>query len=304
MEGRHQILPLGGREEVQAEIDRFLRGLATDGRHTDNTVTAYRSDLQQLREYLIATIGESSWTDATPGVMQSYVQYLWSRSYAASTVARKLSALRSFFCFLLDQSLIDSDPLATVGTPRVNRPRPEPLPQEAVTRLLSLSAQDVTPSSLRDRALVELLYATGLRASEVVMLEVEDVSLASSTVRCLNRGRERLIPLPPRTKEALEAYLSRGRLHFVQDREERALFLNYRGKRLTRQGLWLVLQRCAKEAGLDCRVNPQALRHSFATHLLSRGAEVTAVQELLGHVSRYTTRAYTQSREKPDASLE
>ena len=308
-----------GGGEVQAEIDRFLCGLAAERGCTVNTIAAYRNDLQQLREYLVLTIEEGSWADVTPDVVRSYVQYLWDRDYAASTVARKSSALRSFFRFLLDQSLINSDPLAAIGMPRVNRPRPESLPQEAVARLLALPAQDMMPPSLRDRALLELLCATGLRASEVVRLEVEDVSLASSTVRCLSRGRERLIPLSPRAQEALETYLARGRLRFLQNRGERALFLNYRGQRLTRQGLWLLVQRYAKEAGLDFRVNPQALRHSFAAHLLSEGVEMTELQELLGHASLHTTRAYADKvdadrgdtddvgahlQEKQDASYE
>lgn len=289
---------------MQAEIDRFLCGLAVERGRTANTIAAYRNDLQQLREYLMHTLDEGSWADVTPDVVRSYVWYLWDRGYAASTVARKLSAIRSFFRFLLDQNLIHSAPLATIAMPRVDRPPPESLPSEAVARLLALPAQDMTPTGLRDRALLELLYATGLRASEVVRLEVEDVSLASSTVRCLTRGRERLIPLPPRAEEALEAYLARGRLHFLQDREERALFLNYRGQRLTRQGLWLLVQGYAKEAGLDFRVNPQALRHSFAAHLLSEGVEMTEVQELLGHASLHTTLAYAHLQEKRDASHE
>lgn len=289
---------------MQTEIDRFLGGLAVEEHCTANTIAAYRNDLQQLREYLTYTIEESSWAGVTPEAMQSYVQHLWSRGYAASTVARKLSALRSFYRFLSDQSVVDSDPLAAVGTPTVNRPQPEPLPREAVARLLALPTQDTTPPSLRDRALLELLYTTGLKASEVVMLGVEDVSLASSTLRCLTRGRERLIPLPPRTKEALEAYLARGRLHLLQNRDERGLFLNYRGQRLTRQGLWLLVQGYAKEAGLDGRVSPQTLRHSYAAQLLSEGVQLTEVQELLGHVALHTTRAYTQLQEKPDASPE
>jgi integrase/recombinase XerD len=289
---------------VQAEVDRFLRELAVADDCAANTIAAYRNDLQQLREYLTSTAEESSWADVTPDVVQTYVHYLWSRGYAASTVARKVSALRSFFRFLFDQSLVQSDPLATIAPPKVARPRPGSLSREDVARLLALASQDTTPSSLRDRALLEVLYTTGLKASEVVMLEVEDVSLASSTVRCLTRGGERLIPLPPRTREALEVYLVRGRLYYLQDHAEQALFLNYRGQRLTRQGLWLLVQRYATEAGLDHRVSPQTLRHSFAAQLVSEGVEIAEVQELLGHVSRHTTRVYAQSEEKPDASPE
>jgi len=284
---------------VQAEIDRFLDGLAVERRYAVNTIAAYRNDLQQLKTFLVRCIEGGSWADVTTDVMQAFVRYLWDRGYAASTVARKVSAVRSFFRFLLDQRLISSDPLSDIGAPKVERARPKPLPQGVLDRLLSLTAQDTTPAGLRDRALLELLYTTGLRASEVVRLEVGDVSLASSTVRCLSRGKERLVPLPSRAQEALEAYLSRGRLHLLQDREERALFLNHRGRRLTRQGVWLLVRGYAEEVGLDLKVNPQSLRRSFALRLLSEGVRETEVQELLGHISVHTTRSYADATDVP-----
>ena len=276
---------------MQAEIERFLAGLVGEG-CTANTIAAYRNDLQQLKGYLVQYAAANLWASVTPDEARSYMLYLWDRGYAVSTVARKVSAIRSFFHFLLDQNLITSDPLTTIGTPRVDRSKPESLPPKAMDQLLIHSSHKDTPIALRDQALLELLRATGLRASEVVRLEVEDVSFASSTVCCLSRGRERLIPLPVRAREALDAYASRGRIHLLRDRNEGALFLNHRGGRLTRQGLWLLVQGYAKRAGLKCKVNPQALRHSFATRLLSEGVKVVEVQELLGHVSLHTTQAY------------
>ena len=289
---------------MQAEIDRFLRELEVEGKYTANTIAAYRNDLHQLREYLVQATEDGPWAEVTSDVVRSYVVWLWDRGYATATVARKLSATRSFFRFMLDRGLIHSDPMATISTPTVKRSRVECLPLEAIARLLALATGDMTPIGLRDRALLELLCATGLRASEVVSLAVEDVSLASATVRCLSRGRERLVPLFARARRALDSYLAQGRLHLLQNREERALFLNYRGQRLTRQGLWLLVQRYAKEAGLDFRITPQALRNSFAAHLLSEGVAMTELQELLGHASLHTTRFYTHLQEKGDASDE
>lgn len=287
-----------------AEMDRFLRWLAEEAGYTDNTISAYRNDLQQLQEYLIRTAGGNFWAEVTPPVIQNYIHHMRDRGYAASTVARKVAAIRSFFRFLLDRGLVKSDPMAAIGMLTVSRPRPEPLPREAVARLLALPAQDTTPIVLRDWALLELLYATGLRASEVLNLDVDDVSLASSTARCLSKGKERLIPLPPRAKEALEAYLSRGRLHLLRDREERALFLNYRGQRLTRQGLWLLMHGYAKEAELDFKVNPQILRYSFVANLIAERVEIRELQELLGHAHLHTTRVYARLSEERDGSQE
>jgi len=287
---------------VQAEIDRFLRELEVEGKYTANTIAAYRNDLYQLRQHLMHAIEDGSWAEVAPEKVASYVEFLWERGYAIATVARKLSAARSFFRFMLHRGLIHSDPTTTIGTPTVRRFRAQSLPQEAMARLLAAANRDVTPITLRDHALLELLCATGLRASEIVGLAVEDVSLASSTVRCLTRGRERLIPLPARARRALESYLAQGRRHLLQDREERALFLNYRGQRLTRQGLWLLVQEYAKEAGLNLRITPQTLRNSFAASLLSEGVAMTELQELLGHASPHTTRFYARSPETEDAA--
>jgi integrase/recombinase XerD len=286
---------------VQAEIDQFLDWLALEEHCTANTVAAYRNDLQQLRQHL-AHLGEvDSWAHVTPEMMQSYLRHLWGRGYASSTVSRKLSALRSFFRFLTNRDISHSDPLAAFVTPVISRSVPQPLQHDAVIRLLALPSRKMSPSSIRDRALLELLYATGLKVSEVVRLEVEDVSIASSTLRCAARGRERLIPLPLPTKEALDIYITQGRIQFLQDRDESALFLNYRGRRLSRQGLWLLVQKYAKEAGLDGGVSPQMLRRSYAAHLLSEGVQLTEVQELLGHVALHTTRAYAGPPEGADA---
>ena len=294
---------------MQAEIHQFLDVLRAERHYASNTIAAYRNDLRQLEAFLTHHAGGLGWPRVTPDIARSFVQHLWDRGYSASTVARKVSATRSFFDFLLDQHVVAAHPLDDIGTPRVDRSSPEPLPEAAIERLLALSGQEMTPAALRDRALLTLIYATGLRASEVVRLDVEDVSVASSMVRCLSRGKERIVPLPARAREALEAYLSRGRRHLLQDQREAALFVNQRGARLTRQGVWLLVQESAAQAGLKLKVNPQMLRQTFARHLLSEGVDLGEVQELMGHTSAYTTQAYVpgsdgQLEEEPDAATD
>jgi integrase/recombinase XerD len=282
---------------VQAEIDRFLDGLQDERQYATNTVAAYRNDLHQLKTFLNDNACEVSWHAVTPDVARDYLNHLWDRGYSPATVARKVSATRSFFDFLLNEQVVSSNPLDPIGTPRVDRPSPDPLPDEAVARLLALPEEGAPPVRLRNRALLAMLYATGLRASEVAGLDVQDVSVASSSVRCLSRGKERIVPLSTQAQEALEAYLSHGRIHLLLDRGEPALFLNQRGERLTRQGVWLLVQEVAEDAGVELKVNPQLLRHTFASHLLSEGVEVGEVQELMGHSSVYTTQAYTLGSE-------
>jgi integrase/recombinase XerD len=286
---------------MQAEIDRFLDVLQAERRYADNTVAAYRNDLHQLTTFLNDNACGLSWRAVTPDVARAFVNYLWDRGYSAATVARKVSATRSFFDFLLSEHVVPSNPLDPIGTPKVDRSSPDPLPEEAIERLLTLPSEGAPPVRLRNRALLAMLYATGLRASEVAGLDVQDVSVASSSVRCLSRGKERIVPLSAQAREALEAYLSHGRIHLLLDRGEPALFLNQRGERLTRQGVWLLVQEAAEDAGLELKVNHQLLRHTFASHLLSEGVEVGEVQELMGHSSIYTTQAYTLGSESPAA---
>ena len=279
---------------MQKKIDAFLDFLQVEKGYTNNTIAAYRNDLTQFAEYVSSQPG-GDWSGVNKDMIIGYILDLKEREYASSTVARKVAAIKSFFHFLASEDVVEDDPTATLDSPKVKKRLPVTLSYEEVTRLLSVPAESDTPKSIRDKALLELLYATGMRVTEIVSLDLEDVNLASATVRVTRGkgGKERIIPMHGRAVEALDRYLSKGRLQLLKDPNERALFLNHRGQRLTRQGLWLIIKHYVHEAGISSEVTPHTLRHSFATHLLNGKADLRHVQELLGHANISTTQIYT-----------
>ena len=279
-------------------IDEFLTHLSGEKGCSENTIVAYRVDLNQFNEYLRRRYGgdeDALWSRVEKHDIISYIMYLkGDREYAAATSARKVAAIRSFFHFLVAEGFIRDDPTATLDSLRVKKHLPKPITVEQVDSLLSGPADLSTPKGLRDQAILELLYATGMRVSELVSLRVDDVNLASASVRCWGKGsKERVIPIHQQAVSTLRDYLERGRAHFVKDAGEKTLFLNMRGKALTRQGLWLIFKAYVEKAGLPSDVTPHTLRHSFATHMLDRNADLINVQKLLGHTSISTTQVYT-----------
>ena len=285
--------------KVRERVDNFLEHLSIEKGYSPNTSVAYKTDLAQFLDYLMALAQERRW--AWAGVEKSdiisYIMHLKEeRQYASSTVARKVAAIKSFFHFLWRAGHISDDPTAALDSPRVEKRLPRVISFEEVKRLLAQPSKDSGAKGLRDRALLHLLYATGMRASEVVSLNLDDLNLASASVRCWGKGsKERIIPIHPQAVEALREYVERGRREFLKPENpgERALFLNWRGRRLTRQGLWLIFKGYAEEAGLPEGVTPHTLRHSFATHMLDGDADLINVQQLLGHASVSTTQIYT-----------
>jgi integrase/recombinase XerD len=279
---------------MQTQVNEFLRFVAVEKGYSEHTVAAYRNDLSQLSEYL-AGEAVSSWQVVGRRHILDYVLYLKSREYAPATVARKIAAVKSFFHFLVADGVLSEDPTVAVDSPPVDKHLPHPLSPAEVAQLLAEPANANTPKAARDRALLELMYATGMRASEVIELEVDAVDLEVGTVRCVGKGnKERVLPLYESAREALDAYLENGRVSLLHGRDEKALFVNHRGQPLTRQGLWLIVKEYAEAAGIRRRVTPHTLRHSFATHMLDGGAGLREVQQLLGHANISSTQVYTK----------
>jgi integrase/recombinase XerD len=288
---------------MQAQIEEFLRFVAVEKGYSSHTVAAYRNDLTQFLAFL-AGEGVFSWQDVDREYVQSYVLYLKKREYAPSTVGRKIAAVKSYFHFLVADGVLRDDPTASVDSPSVDRHLPHPLSREEVARLLAEPARSNTAKGVRDRALLELMYATGMRASEVIQLEVGAVDLEVGTVRCVGKGdKERILPLYERAREALQTYIEGGRVRLLRGRNETTLFVNHRGRPLTRQGLWLIVREYAAAAGLEHNVTPHTLRHSFATHMLDGGAGLRELQQLLGHTNISSTQIYTKvsTRRKREA---
>jgi integrase/recombinase XerD len=284
---------------VERDAERFLAFLVAERGLADHTVAAYRRDLRKYVAFLAAR-GIERPQDVDAGVVRAFVASISASTYGpdatpyrATSVARALSAVRSFHRFLVRESIVDRDATAEVVRPRLPRPLPHPLGVDEVGRLVE--APDLsTPSGLRDRAVLELLYGAGIRVSELTGLDVDDLDLNDGFVRVLGKGgKERDVPMGRHAQAALGAYLTRARPVLAGPRTRGAAFLNARGGRLTRQSCAALVARYATRAGLARHVSPHDLRHSFATHLLEGGADVRVVQELLGHASVATTQIYT-----------
>lgn len=279
-------------------VNGFLNYLAVEKGFSENTTAAYRNDLSQLVSFAeeeAARRGSApSWAGFTRQDMLGYLLNLKERNYAATTVARKVAAAKSFFGFMVAEGRIKENPTQNIGSPRIGRSLPKPVSIGQVRHLLEQPAKLSTPEAKRDRAMLELLYASGMRVSELVALNLDDVDTEDGYVRCFGKGhKERLVPIYRQAALAVKEYMNETRPHLVHGAEEEALFVNLRGERLTRQGLWQILKGYVKSAGLDAGVTPHTLRHSFATHMLSGGADLRSVQELLGHANISTTQVYT-----------
>lgn len=283
---------------VKEDIERFLNYLSVEKGFSENTQAAYRNDLSQLASFVEQDAGKRSlipsWSSFNRQGMLSYLLDLKERGYVATTQARKVAAAKSFFNFMVSEGKVKDNPTGNISSPNVGRQLPKPISVNQVRKLLEQPAKQETPEAKRDKAMLELLYASGMRVSELTSLNTGDVDTSGDSVRCFGKGhKERIIPIYRRASLAVEDYLKSARPKLARSNEEKALFLNRRGERLTRQGFWQILKGYAKEAGLDERITPHTLRHSFATHMLSGGADLRSVQEMLGHANISTTQVYT-----------
>ena len=279
-------------------IGNFLNYLTVEKGFSENTIAAYRNDLHQLAGFIEEEATKRGsippWASFDRQSMLSYLLDLRQRNYAATTIARKVAAVRSFFKFMVAEGLIKANPIQDVRSPKIGRSLPKPISFSQVRLLIEQPGKLSTPEAKRDGAMLELLYASGMRVSELVSLNLGDVDLENGYVRCLGKGnKERVIPIYEQAVLAVKEYIEETRPQLVHNDDEKALFLNPRGERLTRQGFWQKLKGYAKSANLKSEVTPHTLRHSFATHMLSGGADLRSVQELLGHANISTTQVYT-----------
>ncbi len=276
-------------------VDDFLNYLADRGA-SFNTIAAYRNDLNQLAGFSDGSLARGAYAAPHRLTLDKFLVGLKGRGYRDASIARKLAAARSFFVFLAADSSTGANLMDDASIPRVARMLSRPISAEEVHKLLGQPAIRSTPGAKRDRAMLELLYATGLRVSEMLSLDISDVNLdgKSPCICCVGRrGDERTILIPDRARDALVEYVESGRSRLLRGGDERALFLNVRGGRLTRQGLWVILKTYTKAADLGADVTPHALRHSFAAHMLSGGMPRSNVQQILGHRAVSSTPAYS-----------
>lgn len=282
---------------MRHEVDSFLSYLETEQGYSHHTREAYRNDLSQMVGFLetgLAGGAPTSWAGVGRNALQEYIFHLREKDYSATTMARKIASIKSFFRFLQREGSLKDNPALSLASPRMGRSLPKPLGVAEVRLLLEQPAKGHTAEAKRDQAMLELLYATGIRVSELVSLDEEDFYLQAGLVRCWGKGgRERLIPVHPQATQIVQEYMSEARPRLRSNWGEKALFLNRRGQRLTRQGFWQILKGYAKESGIQANITPHVLRHSFATHLLGGGADLRAVQDMLGHRNIATTQVYT-----------
>ncbi len=293
---------------MRQTVERFLSELASERGFSSNTVSAYGNDLGQFVKFLEEQRRVPTWSVLTDDDVQAFETYLRERGYAASTVARKTAATRTFCNYLVEQQIVRTDPSAKMTTPKVAKSIPRALTRNEIDLLLEQPELLDGEEMARDIAMLRLLYSTGIRVSELVSLNVEDIQTdGQASVMVGRTDRKRSVPVGQDVIEALSSYLDvRKPAEVSENCVEKALFLNHRGRRLTRQGFWLILKTYGERAGFD-DITPHTLRHSFAAHQILNGRELSDVQELLGHVSISTTQVYEdladQMRE-PSASAE
>jgi integrase/recombinase XerD len=289
-----------GKPEVQGlmrkSLNDFLTFLSVEKGASANTVAAYRNDLQQLADFIGKKPSHDGWACVDRSLIQDFILDLKERGYTETSVARKVAAVRSFYAFLSAEGIVADNPTEGLSSPRIGKTLPKAMSLNEVDELLEQPARRSTPEAKRDRAMLELLYATGMRVTELVSLDLPNLNLdpRAPHVRCMGKGaKERTIPIHDQAVEALVDYLEDGRPLLVRNRDEQALFVNRRGERLTRQGFWLILKGYARSANLSAEITPHTLRHSFATHMLRGGMPLRNVQEMLGHANISTTQVYT-----------
>ncbi len=275
-------------------IREFVEFTAVEKRQSPNTMISYRRDVSKFAHFISGRPVHS----VTSSDIRSFLLKLQEEGLASSSISRQLSSLKSFFKFLVNEKYIQDNPAEILESPRPWRKLPDVLSMKEVERLMASTRND-SPEGCRDRAMLEVLYATGLRVSELVSLKTNDVDLQVGFLRSMGKGsKERVVPIGEMARQALKDYLLRIRPVLLKGRRAAEIFITRRGKKMTRQGFWKALKQYVRRAGIKARVSPHTLRHAFATHLLERGADLRSVQQMLGHSDISTTQIYTHILEE------
>lgn len=276
---------------MEETIQSFILYLHKTKKTSENTKVSYERDLKKLYKYVEEEKHVVSWEDVTATDLNSYMLYLEREKFAASTISRNVASIHAFYQYLMRSGIVERDISNELKPPKIEKKAPDILTIQEVDRLLG-QPQETSSKGIRDKAMLELLYATGIRVSELIHLKKCDVNMKMSYIRCMERNKERIIPFGNTAKRAMALYLENGREHLLKGNDCEEFFVNCSGKAMSRQGFWKVLKGYAKDAGIDVDITPQTLRHSFATHLIQNGADLKSVQEMLGHADISTTQMY------------
>ncbi|WP_223702430.1 site-specific tyrosine recombinase XerD [Sutcliffiella deserti] len=275
------------------QLKDFLHFLLVEKGLAENTIISYERDLKSYILYMEKVEEVSSFNEVSRATIIQFLKFLQDKGKSSKTLARHIASIRSFHQFLLRDKVTTQDPTVHIETPKPQQKLPQVLSVEEVQALLEVPDTQ-KDFGIRDKAMLELLYATGIRVSELISLNLSDVHLTMGFIRCIGKGnKERIIPLGKIAQDAIHIYIEGSRNRLKKNKSTEALFLNHHGNRLTRQGYWKILKKLSREAGINKDLTPHTLRHSFATHLLENGADLRAVQEMLGHADISTTQIYT-----------
>jgi len=277
---------------MESYVAEFINYLAVERGLAQNTLESYGRDLRQFQNYL-DNAKLDLMTASNHNTIMNYLSNLQAKGRAVSTISRNLAAIKSFYQYLVRERYLEKDPAVNLESPKLEKKLPRILTIAEVEELLRQPNPN-TPTGLRDKAMLELLYATGIRVSELISLNISDANLEMGYIKCYGKGsKERIVPLGSIAAKCVHEYINRGRPKLVRTYDEAALFVNHHGNRLTRQGFWKIIKKYALEANITKEITPHTLRHSFATHLLENGADLRSVQEMLGHADISTTQIYT-----------
>ena len=276
---------------MEKQVKLFLSFLKDDKKLSENTLQSYRRDIEQYEKYV--SENKINYLKVTEETITDYMEYLREENKKESTISRSLASIRSFYQYLIRTKKIKKDPTSKIESPKINKRVPNILTSKEVELLLD-QPKDVDLKGTRDKAMLEFAYATGMRVTEMISLNIDDVKLDEGYVVCKGRNKSRNIPLGSMSLKALKEYMEDSRPYLIRDEEEPALFVNISGTRLTRQGFWKIVKYYKEQAHIEKDITPHVLRHSFATHLLQNGAELKAIQTMLGHSDISSTQVYTQ----------